>query len=330
MASEEPLLAVAAALADGTAVDWESAAEALTNDEDRRLLAELRFIAGMAHGTPGEFSGRSWGPLKIIEHIGHGTFGDVYRAWDSRLDREVALKILRRKEPEDQARASTVIDEGRLLARVRHPNVVTVYGAERVNGQVGVWMEFIHGKTLEQELQEQGPFDADRVISIGIELCGALSTVHRAGLIHRDVKTHNVMSEQGGRLVLTDFGAGCALEDTPATHVREMAGTPVCVAPEVLSGQAATPRSDVYSLGVLLYHLLTGAYPVQGRSLQDIRAAHARGGRTMLAEARPDLPGAFARIVDRALDPNAENRYDSPEVLRSELASLAAPVATEV
>ena len=88
-----------------------------------------------------------------------------------------------------------MIQEGRLLARVRHPNVVTVYGAERVGGQVGVWMEFVHGQTLEQELREDGPFDVDRVVRIGIELSGALSTVHRAGLIHRDVKTHNVMCD---------------------------------------------------------------------------------------------------------------------------------------
>jgi tetratricopeptide (TPR) repeat protein len=322
VASEEPLLDVAAALADGTAVDWESAAEVLTNDEDRRLLAELRFIAGMAPSTPGELSGRSWGPLRIIEHIGHGTFGDVYRAWDSRLDREVALKILRRKEREDQARASTVIDEGRLLARVRHPNVVTVYGAERIAGQVGVWMEFVHGKTLEQELRDRGPFDVDRVVRIGIELSGALSTVHRAGLIHRDVKAQNVLCDRDGRLVLTDFGAGCELQETVEGASRELAGTPASVAPEVLGGQAATPQSDVYSLGVLLYHLVTGTYPVRGRSLKEIREAHALGARTPLAVARPDLPSAFVRTVDRALDPNPQNRYDSPGALGSELASL--------
>lgn len=208
MATNEPLLDVAAALADGTPVDWGSAAHSITSEEDRRLLAELRFIAGMVRPTPGDSSGpvipvalgssvgqvvappatdppvESWGPLRIIEHVGRGTFGDVYRAWDSRLDREVALKILRHRERDDEVRASTVIQEGRLLARVRHPNVVTVYGAERVSGQVGVWMEFIHGKTLEQELRDQGPFDVDRVIRIGSELANALSTVRRAGLIH--------------------------------------------------------------------------------------------------------------------------------------------------
>jgi TolB-like protein/cytochrome c-type biogenesis protein CcmH/NrfG len=327
VASNEPLLDVAAALADGAPVDWESAAQSLTSGEDRRLLAELRFIAGIARPTYGDSPGlvthATWGPLRIIEHVGRGTFGDVYRAWDSRLDREVALKILRRTERDDQAHASTVIEEGRLLARVRHPNVVTVYGAERVGGQVGVWMEFVHGNTLEEELGDTGPFDVDRVIRIGIELSGALSTVHRAGLIHRDVKAQNVLCDRDGRLVLTDFGAGCELQETTGGGPRALVGTPVSVAPEVLEGQAATPQSDVYSLGVLLYHLVTGAYPVGGRSLKDVREAHARGTRTPLAAARPDVMSAFARIVDRALDPAPDNRYDSPDALGAALASLA-------
>jgi eukaryotic-like serine/threonine-protein kinase len=340
---EEPLLDVAAALADGTAVDWDSAGKSISTEEDRRLLAELRFIAGLVRGpgdssgvltpdgsaTKPQASGDSWGPLKILEHVGRGTFGDVYRAWDSRLDREVALKILRRKERDDQAHASTVIQEGRLLARVRHPNVVTVYGAERVNGQIGVWMEFVHGQTLEQALRDQGPFDVDRVIRIGIDLSAALSTVHRAGLIHRDVKAQNVLCDRDGRVVLTDFGAGCEPQGTIEGFAHDLAGTPLCVAPELLNGQQATPRSEVYSLGLLLYHLVTEAYPVSGRSLREIREAHASGTRTLLAASRSDLPSGFVRIIDRALDPNPDNRYDSPDVLGAELASLVSPAVDE-
>jgi serine/threonine-protein kinase len=330
VATDEPLLNVAADLADGKNVDWESAAQSITDDEERRLLAELRFIAGVARpsadGSPHSLPSRdlgTWGPLRIIEHVGRGTFGDVYRAWDSRLDREVALKILKRQEREDDA--STVIEEGRLLARVRHPNIVTVYGAERVNGQVGVWMEFVHGQTLEEQLREHGPFELERVVRIGIELSAALATVHRAGLIHRDVKAQNVLCDGDGRLVLTDFGAGCELEEDASDQVRELAGTPLCVAPEVLGGQPATPQSDVYSLGVLLYHLVTGTYPVVGRSLKDVREAHAQGTRIRLASARPDLMTTFAHVVDQALDPDPANRYDSPDALGSALASLIPP-----
>ena len=343
MTNSPELIEVAAALADGTPVDWDSAAQSATSDEDRRLLAELRFIArlvgrssaGSSSSPPSAAAGSTrrttappltefWGSLRLLEHVGRGSFGDVYRAWDTRLDREVALKLLRRREHDDDARASTVIHEGRLLARVRHPNVVTVYGAERVDGQVGVWMEFIHGRTLEQDLRERGPFDIDRAIGVGIDLADALTTVHRAGLIHGDVKTHNVMCDADGRTVLTDFGAGFELDETIVAESRDLAGTPVCLAPELFAHHPATPASDVYSLGVLLYHLVTGAYPVRGGSIKEIRAAHAAGVRALLATERPDLPAAFARIVDRALDPSPENRYSSPADLRTELALLRA------
>ena len=222
-----------------------------------------------------------WGPLRIIEQVGRGTFGDVYRAWDTRLDREVALKILRR--PESGSDSTTVIEEGRLLARIRHPNVVTVYGAERINGRVGVWMEFVHGPTLEDELREHGPFDADRVVLIAVELGGALAAVHRAGLLHRDVKTHNVMRDRDGRLLLTDFGSGELLErESAATAV----GTPLFAAPEVVAGQPATRQSDIYSLGVLLYRLATDATRSKGgRSKRS-------GGRTHKARADRSAPPA--------------------------------------
>jgi serine/threonine-protein kinase len=344
VADDQSLLDVAAALADGALIDWESAAHSITNETDRALLAELQFISAVTHvhrslgdssrlaasgdpSTSGEAAvlgeraraAAYWGPLEIIEPIGHGTFGDVYRAWDTRLDREVALKILRRRE-RDETRESTVIQEGRLLARVRHPNVVTVYGAERVDGRVGVWMEYIPGKTLEEELRDHGPFDIAHVVKIGIELAGALSAVHRAGLIHRDVKAHNVMRDGNGRLVLTDFGAGCDLEETPNGAARELAGTPVYVAPEVLAGQPATPQSDIYSLGVLLYYLLCGTYPVRGRSLKEVREVHANGTRVPLRQALPDLPPGVARIIDGATDPDPRERYETPDMLGAALA----------
>jgi serine/threonine protein kinase len=343
---------VAAAVSDGVGVDWVSAEQSATSEEDRRLLGELRFIAEIGAIGAGVRSPRDtatargpseppeqwiplattsrrtepgpnqWGPLRIIERVGRGTFGDVYRAWDMRLDRQVALKILHRKEPGDALGASTAIAEGRLLARVRHPNVVTVYGADKVGEQVGIWMEFVRGKTLEQELGERGPFDINQVVSIGIELSGALAAVHRAGLLHRDIKTHNVLRDPDGRLILTDLGAGCELEDMAEGPVRELAGTPLYVAPEVLAGQAATPQSDIYSLGVLLYHVVTGGYPVGGRSLNEVREAHGEGTRTTLREARPDLPMALVEIVERALDPDPQKRYERPDALAAALSGV--------
>ena len=133
-------------------------------------------------------------------------------------------------------------------------------------------MEFVHGRTLEDELREHGAFALDRVVLIAVELGDALAAVHRAGLLHRDVKTHNVMRDRDGRLLLTDFGGGELLESgASATAV----GTPLYAAPEVVDGQPATRQSDIYSLGVLLYRLATGRYPVEGRTLEEVRAAHA-------------------------------------------------------
>ncbi|HSC29154.1 MAG TPA: protein kinase [Vicinamibacterales bacterium] len=344
------LFDVAAAVADGHVVDWELAEQMASSADERRVLSELRFIADLASGSQPVTSGpesppplsvssdpddgarqssalhgaapmQVWGPLRILEQVGAGSFGEVYRAWDSRLDREVALKILKRRRRGDVADSSTVVEEGRLLARVRHPNIVAVYGADRIDGEVGIWMEFVRGRTLEQELRER-VFGVDEAVAVGVQLSSALTAVHEAGLLHRDVKAHNVMRDLDGRLILTDLGAGCDLGNMPDGPAPELAGTPLCLAPEVLGGGAATAQSDIYSLGVLLYHLVTGTYPVRGRSLKEIRDAHVRGARSSLREARPDLPNAFVHVVEAAIHPDPLQRYESAEALGAALRAL--------
>src|SRR4029077_3820250 len=192
---------------------------------------------------------QTWGPLRMLERVSEGAFGAVYRAWDTRLDREVALKLLRRRDWSDAGDESFVIHEGRMLAQVRHPNVVTVHGADRIAGHVGLWMEFVHGRTLEDLVRERGPFGAGEATLIGLDLCRALSAVHRAGLMHRDIKTQNGMRGDGGRIVLMDFGTG--LEHTSASNheASSVAGTPLYMAPEILDGHEASIQSDIYSVG---------------------------------------------------------------------------------
>jgi len=264
---------------------------------------------------------QTWSALSLSEKVGEGAFGEVYRAWDTRLEREVALKLLRRQDSLHARIASAVIEEGRMLAQVRHPNVVTVHGADRSAGRVGLWMEFIHGRTLEQVLREQGPFGAGEATLIGLDLCRALSAVHRAALLHRDIKAHNVMREDGGRIVLMDFGTGLDRTDDSDDPAPGLAGTPLYMAPEILGDQEASVRSDIYSVGVLLYHLVTGSYPVQGRSVQEVRDKHTRGERTFLRDARPDLPETFVQIVERALSPRPDGRYESAGAMEAALAS---------
>jgi tetratricopeptide (TPR) repeat protein len=203
---------------------------------------------------------------------------------------------------------------------VRHANVATIYGAERIGDQIGLWMEFVRGQTLEQVLQQQGTLSVAETIDIGIDLCRALSAVHAAGLLHRDVKATNVMREADGRVVLMDFGAGRDLADNSSS---DLTGTPLYLAPEILEGEPATPKSDVYSLGVLLYHLLTGSYPVRARTLRQVRAAHQQRQRLGLHAARPDLPSALERIIDRATDPDPVRRYESAAAMAADLGVMA-------
>jgi serine/threonine protein kinase/Tfp pilus assembly protein PilF len=340
MANERLLQDVAEAMVDGVEVDWASAESSADDESLRRILGELKVIAAIAeiHGTasPGVGSGRiererspdssdeapkTWGPLRVLEKVSEGTFGSVYRAWDQRLDREVALKLLRRQESWEADAASVVIHEGRMLAQVRHPNVVTVHGADRISGDVGLWMEFIPGLTLEELLRERGPFGAGEARLIGLDVCRALSAVHSAGMLHRDIKTQNVMREDGGRIVLMDFGTGLDHGSVSKHEPSSLEGTPLYMAPEILEGHGASVRSDIYSVGVLLYRLVTGSYPVRERSVAEVRDAHARGARTFLRDARPELPESFVEIVERALSVKPEDRYASAGAMEAALAA---------
>src|SRR5262249_48722819 len=149
----------------------------------------------------------------------------------------------------------------RTLARVRHRNVLSVLGAARHDGRVGMWTELVSGETLEESLARRGRFGDTEAARVGIELCRAQAAVHAAGLIHRDVKTRNVMRAEGGRIVLMDFGSvtrWSPLESADAEAFR--VGTPLAMAPEQLSGAKLDPRADLYGLGVLLYRLVSGRY----------------------------------------------------------------------
>jgi len=167
------------------------------------LLTEARRNSSLGATEPVRVR---WGPLIVLEKLGRGSFGDVYRAWDPRLDRAVALKLIPASGSEDLD--SPFIEEGRLLARVRHPNVLTVYGAERIEGRVGIWTEYVKGETLAQEVARRGPLTSEEAARIGVDVCRALAAVHAAGLLHRDVKAQNILRDPTGRIVLSDFGTG--------------------------------------------------------------------------------------------------------------------------
>jgi hypothetical protein len=328
MASEaDPLGTLSESIADGESLDWDALRAAAPDEGARRLLDHLRIVAGVAEvhrslvaetitsslpprselpAAPGPQPAK-WGHLLLVRKIGEGAYGEVYEALDTWLDHPRALKLLK---PEVAGRGATpqILHEARKLVRVRHPNVVMVHGADRHDGRVGFWMDLIEGQTLEQRVK-QGRLSAGEAGYIGRELCRALAAVHQANLLHRDIKAQNVMrASDGGRIILMDFGAG-EFRDAPMESRPH--GTPLYLAPELLTGGAATIESDIYALGVLLFYLVSGRFPVEGTSFSDLVLAHAQHRRQHLRDVRSDLPDGYVNVIERAIDPDPARRFQS-------------------
>ncbi|HXG71290.1 MAG TPA: protein kinase [Gemmatimonadaceae bacterium] len=247
-----------------------------------------------------------WGPFQQLQLVGRGSFGEVYRAFDPTLQRHVALKLLLPRVSGGEEQAAAVLREARAMARIRHANVVPIYGVDRHQGRVGFWTDFVNGQTLTSILETHGAMSAREAALIGIEVCRAVGAVHGAGLVHRDIKAANIMREQGGRIVLMDFGL---------THEHGVgdypSGTPLYMAPELLDGHPATVASDIYAVGVLIFHLMTKQYPVSAATTNDLRAAHQAGTRRTLPDVRPDLPDRVVHVVETAGNPLPERRHAS-------------------
>lgn len=333
------LEALAEKILEGSVVDWPEVEASAKSDRERAVLKELRnldrvtsFHRSAQRGDRDvngvQASLERWGPLEIIRRIGEGSFGEVYEARDPQLDRHVALKLLRSEgkatEVDPQAKTRSpddlppagirvtpdmIIKEGRLLAKINHPNVVKIHGADDHEGRVGIWMELVRGATLSSIVEERGRFGAGEVVALGRDLCGALAAVHAAGIIHRDIKAQNVMREEGGKILLMDFGIGA--EENKSRDNRSVAGTALYLAPERFRGVPSTIRSDIYSLGVLLYYLLTGQFPVTAASLAEIIAAHEAGNRVYLRDLRPDLPRPLVKLIERATALDPMDRFGS-------------------
>lgn len=326
-ATDDALL-LAGAVADGHQPDWAAVEASARTPEHRRFLSRLKAfseIAGSYQRAARELvlppPVGTWGSLRLVELLGRGTRGAVYRAHDPGLARDVALKLII-PAPGERAGMDALVHEGQLLARVRHPNVVTVFGAGEFERRVGIWMELVEGRTLEAELAERGPLPEPEIRSIGLDLCRALAAVHGAGVLHRDVKAQNVMRDRhGGRVVLMDFSAGRVRTWTDAESAvglpGTLAGSPLYVAPEVLAGGRATERSDVYSLGVLLFHLATGEYPVAGRTIADLRRVHASDA--PVAAGLDRVSRRLAHVIAQALARRPADRFPSAAAMAAAL-----------
>ena len=254
-----------------------------------------------------------WGRLTLRERIGEGAYAEVYRAVELGSSREVALKLFWPSTRSSDALLQRALQEARSLSSVKHPGVAAVHYVESNNERLGMCCEFVRGQTLAHLLHLQGRFSAWEACVVGIQLCGALAAVHDAGFLHRDVKTFNVMREEGGRIVLMDFGAAQAI-DRVSHHA---AGTPLYLAPEVADGRTATIRSDLYSVGVLLFNLVTDSYPYPGLSLDEVVANQQRP--VFVKDVRKELPSPFADVVQHSISISPAQRFANATEMQAAL-----------
>ena len=323
---------------DEAPVDWEAARSTASDlSETLERLREIQALA-MAHRrervqqqSEHQDPAFLWGPLRVLDRLGEGGFAEVWRAWEPTLARPVALK-LRRGDPR-ATDTSRWLKEAQRLARVRHPNVLQIYGADVHDGRPGLWTELVQGRTLEQRLLAEGPCGAPEAAVVGMQVCAALAAVHGAGLVHGDVKTRNVMREGAalgeglaagsGRIVLMDFGT--ASEAAAGGAPTSAAGTPLFAAPELLAGEMPSVASDLWALGVVLYRLVAGGFPFEATSMEELRGKLARRESTPLRERRPDLPAAFVHVVERLLEHDPARRFRSATDVERALAATLAP-----
>lgn len=316
---------LADAIASDTPVDWVDAEREHPDLADElaglRLLEQIAIVHRSAPPVPGATAREAgadrpilfmWGSLRVVGKIGEGTTASVWRAYDARLQRYVALKLLHEHLADGGLVVQGFLEEARRMARVRHPNVLTIHGVDQHDGRAGFWADLVDGATLEERLRTGGPFGAGEAAVAGAELCRALAAVHASGIVHGDIKASNVMRDRQGKIVLMDFGAG---SERPAgadgAGIPPRFGTPLALAPEVFAGAPAGVATDVYALGVLLFRLVSGRYPVEADAIVDLEARHRRGERASLFDLRPDLPSDWIAIIDRAIDPDPAKRFRS-------------------
>ena len=267
-----------------------------------RIASSIRCSRPEPPGTQRVPFASSWGHLDLIEVVGRGSYGTVYRAWDPRLDRLVALKLFHgARNPE------AVMREGRMLARIRHENVVTVYGADVYNGIAGIWMEFVHGRRLDQIVEQQGPLSAEEATLVGLAVCRALVAVHArrpSALRRQGAERH---PRAGGRIVLMDLGAGRSSERRTRTARRSCRwrARRATWRPRSSTGAARCRRATCTASACCCSTWSADAFRSSGETLSEIRKSHLAGQRVRLDDVRADLPAQFVRDVTRALDPDS-------------------------
>ncbi|MDQ2984541.1 MAG: protein kinase [Actinomycetota bacterium] len=261
------------------------------------------------------------GRYEIRELVGTGGMSAVYLAHDRLLERKVALKILHGELAEDQDYVERFRREARAVAQLSHPNIVTVIDRLEQDGRQLIVFEYVEGENLKDLVEREGPLPVRGAIEITLQVGGGLAFAHGHGLVHRDVKPHNVLLDGGGRAKVTDFGIARSLDvdDAATTGAGRIAGTSHYIAPEQAHGKEVSEQTDVYSLGAVLYEVLTGDVPFPGENFVSVAMRHVNDPVPSVRETRPDVSERLDAAVARAMAKDPAERFDSMEAFCAEL-----------
>jgi eukaryotic-like serine/threonine-protein kinase len=249
------------------------------------------------------------GRYRLESKLGSGGMSTVYLANDEVLDRPVAIKLLHREISEEEDQLERFRREARAAARLSHPNLVGVIDAGEDDGRPYIVFEYIDGRTLKRRIQEEGPLPVDEAVAYAIEIGRGLTAAHARKLVHRDVKPQNVLIDPDGRAKVTDFGIARSLEAKGLTATGRVVGTTDYVSPEQAMGEDVDERSDVYSLGVVLYEMLTGEVPFQAETQVGVAMKHVNEPMPDVQAKRPEISASVGAVVDRATTKDPRDRY---------------------
>ena len=267
---------------------------------------------------------------ELLNEIGSGGFGRVYRARDLGLEREVAIKVLHPQLTADPGVMERFRREAQLAARLRHPNIVSVYDIQSRAGLQWYVMEFVPGANVAQLVKKEGPFPIQKTERLMFEALSALEHAHGLGLVHRDIKPENMLIEPDGRLRITDFGLALALRGERFAGATSRSGTPQFAAPEQLLGERVEQRADLYSLGAVAYFTLLGRPPFEGTTPEAILAKQTVDALPSLREARPDVSREFEEVLRHTVVCDPSQRYQTAAALRQALEQVTGGVVKRI
>ncbi len=256
---------------------------------------------------------------QIIKSIGEGGMANVYLAYDTILDRNVAVKVLRGDLATDEKFVRRFQREALSASSLSHPNIVEVYDVGEDNGQYYIVMEYIEGCQLKQLLKKRGRLTLSEVIDIMLQITDGLSVAHDAYIIHRDIKPQNIMILDSGLVKITDFGIAMAMNSTQLTQTNSVMGSVHYLPPEQANGKGSTLQSDIYSMGILMYELLTGELPYKGDNAVEIALKHLKEKIPSVREKFPEIPQSVENIIIKATAKNPKNRYADARSMNEDL-----------